>query len=119
MTEIFTLLFLLIAGHALADFVLQNDVMAKGKSRHHEIHKDRGKHFPVWQYWLGAHTLIHGAVVLLITDSLLLALLETLLHTIIDFLKCERKLSFHQDQLLHLLCKIGYCAILASGLEII
>ncbi len=112
MTEFFTLFFLLIAGHALADFVLQSDVMAAAKSRHGAIHKRKSKHFPPWQYWLGAHTLIHGGIVLLITESLLLGLIETCLHTVIDFLKCEGKLSFHQDQALHLLCKVIYCAVL-------
>ena len=114
MTEFFTLFFLLIAGHALADFVLQSDVMAMGKNRHSDIHVGKGKNFPSWQYWLGAHTLIHGGVVCLVTQSLALGVLETLLHSIIDFLKCEGKLTFHQDQLLHLICKIGYCALLAS-----
>ncbi len=113
MTEFLTLFFLLIAGHALADFVLQGDVMAAAKSRHGAIHKRKGKHFPPWQYWLGAHTLIHGGIVLLVTESLLLGFIETLLHTIIVFLKCEGKLSFHQDQALHLLCKVIYCAALA------
>lgn len=119
MIEIFTLLFLLVAGHALADFVLQNEVMAMGKNRHSSVHQKRGPHFPPWPYWLGAHTLIHGAVVYLLTHSLLLALAETLLHSLIDFLKCEGKLNFHQDQLLHLLCKVAYCGIIASGCEIV
>lgn len=113
MTEFFTLFFLLLAGHALADFVLQSDVMATAKNRHNAIHKNRGDNFPPWQYWLGAHTLIHGGVVLLVTESLLLGFIETLLHTLIDFLKCEGKLSFHQDQALHLICKVVYCAVLA------
>ncbi len=113
MTEFLTLFFLLIAGHALADFVLQSDVMAAAKNRHNAIHKNRGEHFPPWQYWLGAHTLIHGGIVLLVTESLLLGFIETVLHTTIDFLKCEGKLTFHQDQALHLLCKVVYCAVLA------
>ena len=118
MIEIFTLFFLLIAGHALADFVLQNEVMAMGKNRHSNIHQQKGPNFPAWPYWLGAHTLIHGAIVYLITQSLLLALLETLLHTLIDYLKCEGKLNFHQDQALHLLCKVGYCVAVATLVDL-
>ncbi len=118
MTEFLMLLFLLLAGHALADFVLQTEVMAIGKNRHSKIHEEKGKHFPTWHYWMGAHTLIHGGMVCLLTQSLLLGLIETLLHTLIDFLKCEGKLSFHQDQFLHLVCKIGYCAALATYAEL-
>lgn len=119
MIEFFTLLFLLIAGHALADFVLQTETMAMGKNRHSGIHEEKGQHFPPWQYWLSAHTLIHGGIVFLITQSLILGLLETALHTVIDALKCEGKLSFHQDQALHMICKIVYCAVLSIGVELV
>jgi len=47
--------------------------------------------------------------VFVITGSALLALIEVILHSAIDYAKCERWIGFHQDQALHVLCKIGYC----------
>ncbi len=48
----------------------------------------------------------------LITQSLPLALCETFTHSLIDFAKCEGKIGFHTDQMLHLLIKVGYVFIL-------
>ena len=101
--------FQLLVAHALADFALQGEAMGAGKNRHNEVHQKAGKHFPSWQYWLTAHSLIHGGAVYLITGSLLLGVVETVLHGLIDFCKCEGWLNFHQDQALHIACKIGYC----------
>ncbi len=103
------LLFQLIVGHALSDFALQRQVMAIAKSRHADIHNTSGKGFPPWYYWLLAHALIHGGAVYLVTGSAVLGAIETLLHSIIDFSKCENWINFHQDQALHLICKLAYC----------
>ncbi len=105
------LFFELLLGHALADFVLQSDTMATSKSRHFRSAVDRGNGFPPWYYWLAAHSLIHGGVVYLVTGSWALGLAEIVLHTVIDFAKCEHKINFHQDQALHVLCKVAYCFI--------
>ena len=107
------LLYELIIGHALADFVLQNEAMGSGKNRHSPIHQAHGKHFPSWYYWLGAHALIHGGVVYLITGSWILGLIETAIHAVVDFSKCEDWIGFHVDQGLHVLCKIVYCIALS------
>jgi Protein of unknown function (DUF3307) len=124
--------FLLLCGHALADYALQSDAMAKGKNRHTPI--DPSKVPPgqtpqvCWFYWLTAHALIHGLTVALL---LLLALphteaaawspglafrlaatagiLEAISHSWIDLVKCEGLTSIHQDQLLHILCKLAIC----------
>lgn len=103
------LFFQLLIGHALADFVLQTDTMAVAKSRRSKRPVGAGDGFPPWYYWLAAHSLIHGGVVYVITGSWALGLTETVLHSLIDLAKGERKISFHQDQALHVLCKIGYC----------
>jgi len=108
LAELPVILFLLLASHCLADFVLQNETMVSGKNRHSKRHEESGGHFPPWYYWLGAHALIHGALVYLVTYNLYFGLAETALHASIDFLKCERKINFHLDQVLHVLCKIAY-----------
>jgi hypothetical protein len=36
------------------------------------------------------------------------------LHAAIDHLKCEGRLSFHQDQWLHVACKLGYVAFVVA-----
>ena len=104
-----TLFFKLLIGHALADFVLQTDTMARSKDRHGEFAKTVSDSFPPWYYWLAAHALIHGGVVFMVTGSALFGLVETLLHGAIDIAKCERWIGFHQDQALHVLCKVAYC----------
>ncbi len=101
--------FQFLIGHALADFALQSGAMGAGKNRHSGIHAQMGKHFPPWYYWLSAHALVHAGVVYFITGSWLLGVLEFILHWIIDFSKCEEWVNFHQDQALHVSCKLAYC----------
>lgn len=106
-------LFLLLAGHALADFALQSTEMAKGKNRHNITTPPPGqKYVPCWPYWLSAHAIIHGLAVYLVTDSLTFGLIETAAHWIIDFIKCEGKTTPHEDQALHLACKIIYSSFI-------
>ena len=107
------LLFLFLVGHAVCDFVLQGEVMGTSKSRHKGLAAARGPGFPPWYYWLGAHALTHGGAVFLIAGSWPLGVLETVLHAGIDHMKCEERLSFNQDQALHLVCKLVYVAFLA------
>jgi len=96
-------LFLLFAGHFLADFPLQGEYVAKMKSRHYvPEHIPQGQTpTSVWFYALTAHAFIHGLAVYLITQSLLWGTYQVITHWIIDFMKCENLLNPHQDQLLH------------------
>jgi hypothetical protein len=103
----FSSLFLLMVGHAVVDFALQSDTLAREKSRHSE--SELQKHVP-WYYWLTAHALMHGGVVSLITGSVILGMLETISHWLIDFMKCEGYIDIHQDQFAHFLCKIAWVA---------
>jgi hypothetical protein len=105
------LLFALLIGHALADYPLQGAFLARAKDRH----SDSGALFGeqkapkgLWIHALTAHSLVHAGAVWLVTSSVLLAAVELVLHWIIDFAKCERWTGFHTDQILHVLCKIGY-----------
>jgi len=106
--------FQLLIGHAIADFVLQSDTMARAKVRHAKMAGDMGPGFPPWYYWLSAHALVHGGAVLLVTGSATLGLLEVALHWSIDFAKSQRWINFHIDQALHVLCKLGYCLFIYS-----
>lgn len=115
-------LFLLIFGHALADFVLQPEAMGYGKNRNAEIHDKEHSLFPVWWYWLTAHSMVHGGVVYLISGlllgssyALLLALAETVVHWFTDFAKCEGWITTHQDQAIHIGCKIVYALLIYQG----
>ena len=99
--------FLLLVGHALADFALQGPAMAKGKNRHRKTDPPPGaKYQPTWHYWLSAHALIHGGAVYLVTGSVWLGIAETIAHTVIDFGKCENWYGIHTDQAAHIGCKI-------------
>ena len=108
--DVWELLFWLVVAHAIGDFVLQPEAMALGKSRTDVRHQNEG--FPPWYIWLSAHALTHGGAVFLITQSMLLGLVEVLVHTAIDWLKCEDKISFNADQGLHLLSKLVYVGFL-------
>lgn len=94
------ILFLLLVGHALCDYPLQGDLLAKGKN-----HKNPLIGIP-WYQCLIAHALIQSGSVYLITSNLTLAFLELVTHTIIDYLKCNEFFNFNFDQFLHILCKI-------------
>ena len=114
------LLFALLAGHALVDFSLQTEWMARAKSRHAgpPAAYDPKLHGPVqaiWPYVLSAHALQHGLAVYLVTGQLVLGLAETVAHALIDFAKCERLYGIHTDQALHVACKVLWIAMLGGA----
>ena len=109
------LFFQFLVGHALGDYVFQRDIMATSKSRHAKIHETASSGFPGWYYWLSSHALVHGGLVFLISGSWVLGVIETLLHFVIDFSKCEHWISLNVDQLLHILCKIAYIFVIYYG----
>ena len=96
-------LFLLLAGHFLADFALQSDVMSSEKRR--ASNTELQKAVP-WYWWLTAHSFIHGFVVWYILGFWWIGLVETIAHWLIDFGKCEKYYGITLDQLLHFACKI-------------
>jgi hypothetical protein len=97
------LLLLLLAGHALCDFPLQQEYLALGKDHTTSPPPFPGMH---WAWFLTWHAFIHGAVVALITGSALLGVCETIAHWIIDYAKCEGVIDFNVDQILHIGCKL-------------
>lgn len=94
-----TLMYLL-AGHALCDYPLQGDFLAKGKN-----HKSPIPGIP-WQHCLFAHAMIHAGMVLLITRSITWAIAELVVHLVTDWSKCEGLISFNEDQAIHYFCKV-------------
>lgn len=100
------ILFLLIAGHFLADYPLQGDFLARGKNRTDPI-----PGVPFYQCLI-AHAFIHGGVVAILTGSWILGAVEVILHAIIDDAKCTSKIGFNTDQALHIGCKVIYAFLL-------
>lgn len=102
-----TVLALLLAGHAVADYPLQGDFLAKAKNRANPI-----PGVP-WYHGLLPHAAIHGGAVGLVTGSLMLGVAEFLAHCVIDDTKCMGRISYNTDQALHVACKIVWVAALA------
>ncbi|MFZ4764229.1 MAG: DUF3307 domain-containing protein [Roseimicrobium sp.] len=104
-------LFALLIGHAIADYPLQGDFLAIHKDRHA---RKGSNDFPptLWLHCLIAHSLVHAGAVWIVTGHVAFAFAELILHFILDAAKCERWTSYHIDQLLHVMCKVGYVAIL-------
>ncbi|WP_449468054.1 DUF3307 domain-containing protein [Stenotrophomonas humi] len=104
--ELLQMFVLLLVAHALADYPLQGEFLARAKSRF----------VPVpgvpWYQALGAHAVIHGGAVAWITGSLLLGALEVVGHMLIDDLKCGHRISYNVDQLLHVACKVLWIALI-------
>lgn len=99
------MLLALAVGHALADYPLQGDFLAKAKNRTAPI-----PGVP-WYQALGAHALIHGGVVAALTGVLWLGVAEAVAHFIIDDAKCRGRIDFNQDQALHLAFKAAWVLI--------
>jgi hypothetical protein len=114
------MLLFLLAGHALMDYALQSEAMAVCKCRraNHPLQQS-----VPWYYWLTAHSLLHGAAVGLLLRwaeydwylAVWFAAAETIAHWLIDFGKCEKLYGIHIDQGLHVLCKVAWWALVASG----
>lgn len=96
---------LMLVGHAIADYPLQGDFIAKAKNRRSPL-----PGVP-WYQALGAHSIIHGGFVGIITGSLPLGITETFAHAISDDSKCNGKIGFNGDQFIHIATKFVWCAI--------
>lgn len=114
MADFFVILYLLLLGHAFADFSLQSSEMGKGKNRNRVPENIPPGQVPtaVWPYWLTAHAGVHATFVIIVTGNIFLSMGELAAHWIIDFLKCENELTVHQDQALHIGCKVIWAALL-------
>lgn len=95
----------LMVAHAVCDYPLQGDFLAKAKSRVAPI-----PGVPWWQA-LGAHSLIHAGAVALLTGVWWLGALEFIAHALTDDAKCRGRLTFNQDQAIHAACKVAWVVI--------
>jgi hypothetical protein len=95
----------LLTAHAICDYPLQGDFLAKAKNRHAAM-----PGVP-WYQAMGAHAVIHGGSVAAITGIWWLGVAEAVAHFIIDDLKCSEEIDFNTDQILHVLCKVAWLGI--------
>ncbi len=102
------LLFWLLFAHALADFPLQGDFLARGKDHTTEF----GRQW--WHIALPAHAMIHAGSVAIVTHDVFFGMVEFVAHGLIDFLKCDKRISVEVDQALHLGCKVVYAYLVAA-----
>jgi hypothetical protein len=103
--DILATLALLVVAHALCDYPLQGDFLARAKSPVSPL-----PGIP-WQWAMGAHSAIHAGAVWLVTSSWLCAALEFVAHFTIDVLKCCGSIGFSSDQWLHLGCKAAWAVL--------
>lgn len=107
------LLWMLI-GHAVADFPLQGDWLAKAKNPTLDLVPGE----VIWPGALAAHCAIHAGAVKLATGSWMLALFEFIAHFIIDRNKCDGLFGYNVDQALHVACKVVWWALLLRAMVI-
>jgi len=105
-----TTMLMLFAGHAICDYPLQGDFLARGKNRFILL-----PGVP-WYQCLFAHALIHAGMVLLITHSLWFALAEFVIHAVTDYAKCAEWFgtgykAFNIDQAIHYICKVLWAVL--------
>lgn len=128
------MLFWLLVAHAVCDYPLQGDFLARAKN-----HRLPVLSVP-WQQALVWHALIHGGAVALVTGSVPLGLAETAAHALIDHWKCRSdsassipfgvlarfaagetamarlawtsRALFHVDQVAHVVCKMLWLLLL-------
>lgn len=95
---------LLVAAHFVADYPLQGDFLASAKANG-----------PLRVWHLFGHSAVHSGAVMLVTGSVTLAVLELIVHMLIDENKVHGPISFATDQALHIACKAAWVSLLAIG----
>lgn len=116
------LLFWLLVGHAIADYALQSDFMAKMKNPNFDYRSScppGQKPQAFWPFVLTSHALIHGGAVAMITNSVYFGLAETVMHWVIDYCKCTNRIGLYTDQALHVGCKVVWAgALIYAGVQL-
>lgn len=99
---------MLLIGHALADYPLQGDWIAKAKNPTFKPVPNE----TIWPGVMACHAGIHAGFVVLFTMHWSLGIAEFIMHFVIDYLKCIGKFGYNTDQCLHVVCKIVWVLVL-------
>jgi hypothetical protein len=97
-------LFFMLAGHAYADFALQNPYHSSIKYPGNEYN------YP-WWVALICHSFIHGGIVGIVTGIWWLGAAETIHHATTDWIKGRRWIGSTADQISHVIAKIVWALI--------
>ncbi|MEY4760670.1 MAG: hypothetical protein RLZZ200_526 [Pseudomonadota bacterium] len=107
------LFILLLLWHFLADFPLQGDFLAANKNPYPPVNRNQVRDLEaIWPWCMGAHCAIHAGGVYVITGWWVLFVAELVAHAAIDCAKCSGRITFGQDQVLHLGCKVLWIVLL-------
>ncbi len=106
------LLFLMAAGHALADRPLQEGMIRAEKYGPRNVPGNYR-----WIFGIASHSLIHGGFVAVITGLWWLGVAETIAHAAIDETKCRGAFGDLTDQALHAGCKVAWTIIAIATLN--
>ncbi|MCA9268776.1 MAG: DUF3307 domain-containing protein, partial [Planctomycetales bacterium] len=98
-----------IGAHCFFDYAGQGDFMSNAKNQEKPIPGVPAATV-MW-----SHAAIQGAAVAYITGIWLLFFFEAVCHYLIDRSKCAGKMSFNQDQALHILCKLIWWGMAIAG----
>lgn len=107
------LLWMLI-GHAVCDYPLQGDWLAKAKNHNPRVVLPYSPDENISYGAMLCHCAIHAGAVKLATGSWWLAFFEFIAHAFIDHAKCEGLIGYNDDQLLHVGCKFGWWILLVT-----
>lgn len=107
--QLIALFIKLLFGHAVMDFPMQGDFMSRAKNHTHPL---QGVPYG-WPLFF--HALMHGVTVAYFTHSMILGWLEAGVHVVLDYRKCEGSITFHEDQQLHVLCKVMWVGLVYSA----
>lgn len=98
------MLIALLGAHFFFDYAGQGDFMAKAKNETTPI-----PGVP-WRTIMVAHCAIHAAAVALITGIWQLGMAEFCAHIWTDRAKCQGRITFTNDQFIHVACKVVWFA---------
>lgn len=98
------LFFQLLIAHAVCDYPLQGDFIAKFKNPTVSSPVKE----TIWWHLMSAHCAINAGAVWWLTGNPWLGLAEFLAHFATDLAKCCNIIGYHGDQLNHVLCKFWW-----------
>lgn len=104
--EFIHLLFWLTVAHALCDYPLQG-YLAELKNNNSVVIDEKY----AWVFGLFFHSIIHAGAVAFLTQSVVATIIKFVVHFITDYVKCQKKISFCFDQIIHILTKVIICIV--------